>query len=86
MTNTTTIRVSIAARDALRDLAANESVSSAQLIERLIRRERQRQIGMALAAREPDADEQRWMESGAAFDEPLEPSRANAGESADARR
>lgn len=86
MTNTTTIRVSIAARDALRDLAANESVSSAQLIERLIRRERQRQIGMALAARETGADEQRWMESGAAFDHPAEPSRANAGESADARR
>jgi hypothetical protein len=57
----TTIRVTTATRDAVRDLAELDGVTLDEQINRLARAERQRRMGRALA--EPgSADDDRWVE------------------------
>jgi hypothetical protein len=63
MRDSTTIRVSVATRDALRDLADRDGVTLDEELARLARAERQRRIGLALAL-EPSADDRAWLEAG----------------------
>lgn len=49
MSDTTTIKVSVRTRDALRELADREGLTFDAQIEKLIRRERRRIIGAQLA-------------------------------------
>lgn len=57
MPDSTTIKVSVRTRDALRQLADREGVTLDAQIESLIRRERRRIIGAQLASALLDADE-----------------------------
>ena len=65
MRESTTIRLSRSTRDSLRHLADDDGVTLDDEIIRLVRAERQRRIGQALSASEPDTDEQPWMKMGA---------------------
>ena len=56
MPDTTTIKVSVQTRDALRELADREGLTFDAQIEKLVRRERRRIIGAQLASVTPDAD------------------------------
>ncbi len=58
------MRVSRRTRDAVRELAARDGVTLDQAIERLVRRERQRQLGLALSGEVLDGDDHRWIEVG----------------------
>jgi hypothetical protein len=49
----------------LRHLADDDGVTLDDEIIRLVRSERQRRIGQALSASEPDTEEQPWIEMGA---------------------
>jgi predicted transcriptional regulator len=60
MTNLTTIKVSVETRDRLRELAAGESIEKA--LRRILRREWQRQVGIALAQRGVTSDDQAWLQ------------------------
>lgn len=53
----TTMRVSAGVRDELRGIADRESVTLDQALARLLRADRQRRIGRALARYEPDDDD-----------------------------
>lgn len=65
MRESTTVRVSRATRDSLRALAAAEDLTLDQTLERLVKAERQRRIGLELGASPPDADESAWLDMGA---------------------
>ena len=65
MRESTTVRLSRSTRDNLRHLADVDGVTLDDEIIRLMRAERQRRIGQALSASEPDAEEQTWIEMGA---------------------
>jgi predicted transcriptional regulator len=65
MRNSTTIRVSPTTRDALRDLAAVDGVTLDEELTQLLRSERQRRMGRALAD-EPSEADRAWLESGIA--------------------
>ena len=57
MPDTTTIKVLLRTRDALRQLAEREGLTLDAQLDRLIRRERRRIIGAQLAGTQPDADD-----------------------------
>ncbi|HSH61176.1 MAG TPA: hypothetical protein VK988_16360 [Acidimicrobiales bacterium] len=59
------MRVSRDTRDYLRQLADNDGVTLDEEVTRLVRAERQRRIGQALAINRPDAEERSWLEMGA---------------------
>jgi hypothetical protein len=61
MQESTTLRVSRATRDAVRELADDDGVSLDEEIRRLARSERQRRLGVALRAAEPTAEDERWL-------------------------
>ena len=65
MRESTTVRLSRSTRDNLRHLADDDGVTLDDEIIRLVRAERQRRIGQALSASEPDTEEQTWIEMGA---------------------
>ena len=65
MPDSTTVRVSRTTRDGLRRLANDDDVTLDEEITRLVRAERQRRIGLALSANEPDADARAWLDVGA---------------------
>ena len=73
MADSTTIKVSIRTRDALRELADREGLTFDAQIERLVRRERRRIIGAQLASAPLDADAEAVLD-------------ASAGDVADASR
>jgi len=62
MRESTTIRVSSGARNDLRALASQDGVTLDEAITRLVRAERQRRIGLSLAAVNLDGDERSWLE------------------------
>jgi hypothetical protein len=66
MQNSTTVRVSPGTRDALRELAVADGVSLDEETARLVRAERQRRIGAALARTELDDADRRWIALGTA--------------------
>ena len=57
MSNTTTIKVSVRTRDALRQLAEREGLTLDAQLDRLIRRERRRIIGAQLGGAQLDAED-----------------------------
>ena len=57
MSNSTTIKVSLRTRDALRQLAEREGLTLDAQLDRLIRRERRRIIGAQLAGAQLDAED-----------------------------
>jgi hypothetical protein len=59
MSELTTLKVSLATRDQLREFANGESLDKALL--RLLREARQRQMAEELAAWQPDADDLAWI-------------------------
>lgn len=61
----TTVRLSRSTRDDLRHLADDDGVTLDDEVIRLVRAERQRRIGQALSASEPDTEEQPWLGIGA---------------------
>lgn len=63
MRDSTTIRVSVATREALRDLADTDGLTMDEELARLARAERQRRMGIALAG-ELTAQEREWLEVG----------------------
>jgi predicted transcriptional regulator len=65
MRDSTTIRVSPATRDGLRELAETDGLTLGEVLTRLLRAERQRRMGQALAAELSD-DERAWLDAGAA--------------------
>ena len=65
MPDTTTIKVSVQTRDALRELADREGLTFDAQIERLVRRERRRIIGAQLASAPPDADAEAVLDASA---------------------
>ena len=64
MRETTTIRVAPATRAALRQLADVDGITADEELARLLRAERQRRLGLALAANDPSIDEV-WLNAGA---------------------
>lgn len=73
MSDTTTIKVSVRTRDALRELSDREGLTFDAQIEKLVRRERRRIIGAQLASAPLDADDEAVLN-------------ASAGDVADASR
>ena len=65
MSNSTTIKVSIRTRDALRQLADREGLTMDAQLARLIRTERRRTIGAQLSSGRPDPDEERLLDASA---------------------
>jgi len=65
MPDTTTIKVSVQTRDALRELADREGLTFDAQIERLVRRERRRIIGAQLASAPLDADAEAVLDASA---------------------
>lgn len=64
MQKATTIRVSTRTRNDIRELADSEGLTMGEQLDRMVRAERQRRIGEALAAVPPDADDDRWVDIG----------------------
>ncbi len=64
MHGSTTVRVSVPTRDAVRSLADEDGLTLDEEIRRLTRAERQRRIGAALA-RPPSEDERLWLDMAA---------------------
>ena len=64
MPDSTTVRVSRATRDNLRQLADDDNVTLDEEINRLVRCERQRRIGHALSENELDDDARAWLDVG----------------------
>ena len=62
MQDPTTVRVTRGTRDGLRALAAAGGVSLDEETARLVRTERQRRMGRALAQHEPTAAERQWLD------------------------
>jgi hypothetical protein len=65
MRESTTVRLSRTTRDNLRHLADDDGVTLDDEVARLVRAERQRRIGQALAATEHDTEEHLWLGIGA---------------------
>ncbi len=65
MSNSTTIKVSVRTRDALRQLADREGLTFDAQIEKLIQRERRRIIGAQLASDPLSADDQAVLDASA---------------------
>lgn len=65
MQRATTVRVTRETRDGLRVLAEGDGVTLDEEVNRLVRAERQRRIGHALAAVELDRDDESWLTVGA---------------------
>ena len=65
MPDSTTIKVSVRTRDALRQLAAREGLTLDAQLDRLIRRERRRIIGAQLASAPLDATEEAVLDASA---------------------
>ena len=65
MPESTTIKVSVRTRDALRQLADREGLTFDAQIEKLIRRERRRILGAQLASAPLDADERAVLDASA---------------------
>lgn len=59
---TTSMRVAVATRDAVRALAEHDGVTLDEEIGRLARAERQRRMGQALAA-EISTDDEQWLDA-----------------------
>ena len=57
MPKSTTIKVSVSTRDALRQLAEREGLTLDAQLDQLVRRERRRTIGAQLASSPLDADD-----------------------------
>lgn len=66
MSDSTTIKVSVRTRDALRQLADREGLTLDRQLEQLIQRERRRLIGAQLSSTQLDADEQSVLDASAA--------------------
>ena len=65
MSSTTTIKVSVQTRDALRELADREGLTFDGQLEKMIRRERRRIIGAQLASVPLDADDEAVLDASA---------------------
>ena len=65
MQDSTTVRLARETRDALKDLAAADGVTMDEALRRLVRGERQRRMGDALACHAPDASDDAWLRIGA---------------------
>ena len=65
MPDSTTIKVSVRTRDALRELADREGLTFDAQIERLVRRERRRIIGTQLASGPLDAGDKAVLDASA---------------------
>ena len=65
MLKSTTIKVSVRTRDALRELAAREGLTFDAQIAKLVRRERRRIIGAQLASAPLDADDEAVLDASA---------------------
>ena len=65
MPDSTTIKVSVRTRDALRQLAAREGLTLDAQLDRLIRGERRRIIGAQLASAPLDASEEAVLDASA---------------------
>ena len=65
MPDSTTVKVSVETRDALRRLADREGLTLDAQLRKLIRRERRRIIGSQLASGSLDADEQALLDASA---------------------
>lgn len=61
----TSVRVASTTRDAVRELADEDGVTMDEAIRRLVRAERQRRMGVALAAA-PTGDDLAWIDAGVA--------------------
>ena len=61
----TSIRVSVQTRDALRQLADREGLTLDAQLKKLIRRERRRIIGAQLAGAPPDVDDEALLDASA---------------------
>ncbi len=59
MTNLTTVKVSVTTRDELKAIAEREGLTLDGALQRLLRTERQRQMGADLAARSHSEDDVR---------------------------
>lgn len=64
MRSSTTIRVCRETADGLRNLAAEDDTTITDEIALLVRAERQRRMGRALARAELDSDAQAWLDLG----------------------
>ena len=64
MPDSTTIRVTRITRDELRALADTDGVTLETVLSRLVRAERQRRMGRALAESDLDEDGRRWIDTG----------------------
>ncbi len=64
MRESTTIRVATETRDGLRRLAEAEGETLDEALARLVRAERQRRMGEALAQADLDEDETAWLDLG----------------------
>lgn len=62
MQESTTVRVARVTRDGLRALADADGVSLDEETARLVRAERQRRIGLALAEHEPTEADRQWLD------------------------
>ena len=65
MPNSTTIKVSVRTRDALRRLADREGLTFDAQLEKMIRRERRRIIGAQLASAPLDSDDEAVLDASA---------------------
>ena len=65
MRETTTIRVAPTTRAALRQLAEADGITADEELVRLLRAERQRRMGVALAARELTGEDEAWLDASA---------------------
>lgn len=65
MSDSTTIKVSVRTRDALRQLAEREGITLDAQLDRLIRRERRRIIGAQLAGGRLDAQDTEVLDASA---------------------
>lgn len=62
MRDSTTIRVAREAADGLRDLARDDGKSIGNEVATIVRAERQRRLGQALAQQEPDDNDRAWLD------------------------
>ena len=61
MTTLTTVKVSTGTRGALKAIADREGITLDAALQKLLRSERQRQMGADLAARPPDDADRAWV-------------------------
>ena len=61
MTNLTTVKVSVETRDELRSIAARDGITLDAALRKLLRAERQRQMGADLAQRQESEGDRSWI-------------------------